>query len=129
VLADGGTISILPSDTLVARRGEPKGHHRWEGIFLASGPGIRAGAEVNELAIVDVAPLILHRLGLPVPDDMSGRVPVEILEPHELDAHPPRSVRAAAPQQAPDPEPAGLELDSDEQASVLQRLRALGYVE
>jgi predicted AlkP superfamily phosphohydrolase/phosphomutase len=129
VLADGGTISILPSDTLVARRAEPRGHHRWEGIFLASGPGIRAGTVVDELSIVDVAPLILHRLGLPVPDDMSGRVPVEILEPQELDAHPPQRAPAAAPPRAPDPEPADLELDPDEQASLLQRLRALGYVE
>ena len=94
VLADAGTISILPSSRIVARRPEPRGHHRWEGIFLAAGPGIRAGASVDELSIVDVAPLLLHRLGLPVPDDMTGRVPVEILEPAELAANPPRTVAA-----------------------------------
>ena len=44
-------------------------------------PVIRAGARVDELSIVDVAPLLLHRLGLPVPDDMAGSVPVEIFEP------------------------------------------------
>ena len=47
VLADGGTLSILPSETIVARRPEARGHHRWEGIFLAAGPGIRAGASVR----------------------------------------------------------------------------------
>jgi predicted AlkP superfamily phosphohydrolase/phosphomutase len=129
VLADGGTMSILPSDTIVARRKEPQGHHRWEGIFLASGPGIRAGAQVDELSIVDVAPLLLHRLGLGVPDDMAGRVPVEILEPAELVARPPRQVPAAEPQAAPVAAAADLALDPDEQAMVLERLRALGYVE
>jgi predicted AlkP superfamily phosphohydrolase/phosphomutase len=129
VLADGGTISILPSDTLVARRDEPRGHHRWEGIFLAAGPGIRAGAEVDELSIVDVAPLVLHSLGLPFPDDMTGRVPVEILEPEELAARPPRTVAASTPHAGVAAEPAELALDPEEQASVLARLRALGYVE
>jgi predicted AlkP superfamily phosphohydrolase/phosphomutase len=127
VLADGGTISILPSDGLVAQRPEPRGHHRWEGIFIASGPGIRAGATVPELSIVDVAPLVLHRLGLPVPDDMAGRVPVEILEPDALLRRPPRRAPAAAT--PPMPANVGLAFEADEQAAVLQRLRALGYVE
>jgi predicted AlkP superfamily phosphohydrolase/phosphomutase len=129
VLADGGTISILPSQTIVARRPEPRGHHRWEGIFFAAGPGIRAGARVDELSIVDVAPLLLHQLGLPVPDDMTGRVPVEILEPEELERRPPRRVPATS-SPPPPPVPQGkLELDPEEQAAVLDRLRALGYVE
>jgi predicted AlkP superfamily phosphohydrolase/phosphomutase len=127
VLADGGTISILPSDALVARRPEPRGHHRWEGIFMASGPGIRAGARVAELSIVDVAPFVLHRLGLPVPDDMAGRVPVEVLEPDALLRRPPR--RAPAPAIPGVRADGGLVFEPDEQAAVLARLRALGYVE
>jgi predicted AlkP superfamily phosphohydrolase/phosphomutase len=127
VLADGGTISILPSETLVARRPETRGHHRWEGIFVASGPGIRVGAAVGELSIVDVAPLVLHRLGLPVPDDMAGRVPVEIFDPEALLRRPPRRAAAAAP--PPVPASAGFTFADDEQAAVLERLRALGYVE
>jgi predicted AlkP superfamily phosphohydrolase/phosphomutase len=127
VLADGGTISILPSETIVARRDQVGGHHRPEGIFLAAGPGIRAGLEADELSIVDVAPLVLHRLGLPVPDDMAGRVPTKILEEDELQRRPPRRAAAAIP--APTAASPGLELDPEEEASVLQRLRALGYVE
>jgi predicted AlkP superfamily phosphohydrolase/phosphomutase len=127
VLADGGTISILPSETLVARRDEVGGHHRPEGIFLATGPGIRAGLNAGELSIVDVAPLVLHRLGLPVPDDMAGRVPTRIFEADELRQRPPRRAPAAAP--AATAGSPGLELDAEEEASVLQRLRALGYVE
>ena len=65
VLADGGTLSILPSETIVARRAVPRGHHRWEGTFIARGPGIRSGAEIEELSLVDIAPLLLYQLGLP----------------------------------------------------------------
>jgi predicted AlkP superfamily phosphohydrolase/phosphomutase len=128
VLADGGTISILASDTLVACRPEPRGHHRPEGVFIAGGPGIRRSAAIDELSLVDVAPLLLHRLGLPVPDDLDGRFPLEILEPGELERRPLR--RAAATAWAgPAGDPAVQQLDPDEEAAVLERLRALGYVE
>ena len=90
-------MSILPSETVVARRPQPRGHHRWEGIFLAAGPGIRAGASVEELSIVDVAPLLLHQLGLPAPEDMAGSVPEAIFEPGELERRP----RAARPRGPP----------------------------
>jgi predicted AlkP superfamily phosphohydrolase/phosphomutase len=129
-LADSGTLSILPSEQVVVRRPEVRGHHREAGVFIAAGPGVRVGAEVGALSIVDVAPLILHRLGLPVPDDVDGRVPVEVLEPGELAARPPRSVPAAEPAVAVAAVAAAdLELDEEEQASVMHRLKALGYVE
>jgi predicted AlkP superfamily phosphohydrolase/phosphomutase len=129
LLADGATMSILPSPELVVRRPEFAGHHREVGMFLATGPGIRAGAEVGELSLVDIAPLVLHRLGLPVPDDLAGRVPVEVLEAAELEARPPRTVPSAAPAGSAAVAPAALELDPDEEAGVMQRLKALGYVE
>lgn len=128
VLADGGTISILPSETVVARRPEPRGHHRWEGIFLAAGPGIRQGAAVEEISIVDVAPLLLHQLGLAIPADMSGAVPETVFEPGELQRRPPRSAPAPAPA-ASTPAADAVQLDPEEQAAVMERLRALGYVE
>ncbi|MGA2010999.1 MAG: alkaline phosphatase family protein [Solirubrobacteraceae bacterium] len=129
VLADGGTISILPSDTIVARREQVRGHHRSEGMFLAAGPGIREGARAQELSIVDVAPLVLHRLGLAIPDDMAGRLPTEIFEPEELRRRPPRTVEAGEPPAAVTMASAGMELEPEEQAAVMERLRALGYVE
>ena len=129
VLADGGTMSILPGSQVVTRRTEARGHHRWEGMFLAAGAGIRAGAQTDELVIVDVAPLVLHRLGLEIPDDLAGRLPVGIFEPDELAAHPPRMRVAAAYEAEARGAAAGLELDPEEQAGVMQRLRALGYVE
>ena len=129
VLADGGTMSILPSETVVARRPQPRGHHRWEGIFLAAGPGIRAGASVEELSIVDVAPLLLHQIGLPAPEDMSGTVPKAIFEAGELDRRPVRRAPAGPPAALLSSPAAGVELAPEEQAALMERLRALGYVE
>jgi len=129
VLADGGTMSILPSDRIVARREQVRGHHRWEGIFVAAGPGIRAGAEVPELSIVDVAPFLLHRLGIGVPDDMAGEVPVAVLDAEELRRHPPVTVPAAAAAADVSAIRDRVELEPVEQAAVMERLRALGYVE
>ena len=127
VLADGGTMSILPSRTIVARREEPHGHHRWEGILIAEGPGIRADAHADEVSIIDVAPLLLHQLGLPVPEDMAGSVPAGLFEEGELERRPVRSAPASNPA-ASGPE-ARVELAPEEQAAVMERLRALGYVE
>ncbi len=55
------------------------GDHRLNGIFIASGPDIRdAGQGVKDLIIYDIAPTILHLFGVPVPQDMDGRVLKEI---------------------------------------------------
>ena len=59
----------------------PTGDHRLEGILIATGPGFQVGAEPRDAALLDIAPTVLHLLGVPVPDDMDGRVLTELLEP------------------------------------------------
>jgi hypothetical protein len=59
---------------------------------------------------------------------MAGQLPTQIFEVNELERHPPRR-SGPLPWTESKAEPADLELDPDEQAAVLQRLRALGYVE
>jgi predicted AlkP superfamily phosphohydrolase/phosphomutase len=62
------------------------GTHRDDGIFLARGPTIRAGAAVEGARIIDLAPSLLHVLGVPAPADMDGQVLHEIF----TDPVPPR---------------------------------------
>jgi len=57
------------------------GSHRLNGIFLAYGKGIKKGYKIEGAKIYDIAPTILHIFGLPIPNDMDGRVLMEIFEP------------------------------------------------
>ncbi len=128
VLADGGLISILRSDVPVKPRPEPAGTHRPLGILLAKGREVRSGISLPELSIVDVAPLLLYCQDLPVPTDMTGRVPVEVFTPDALEHRPPRMI-AAAPVAATETAPDTVVYDAESEAVILTRLRALGYVE
>jgi predicted AlkP superfamily phosphohydrolase/phosphomutase len=102
------------------------GTHRDYGIFLAQGPVIRAGTTLEGARMIDLAPTILHLLGIPVPDDMDGRVLEEIfndafLAPVQRTAAPGMEVPAAA--QNTD----GYSAEDEEKVN--ERLKALGYVE
>jgi hypothetical protein len=85
---------------------------------------------VDALSVLDVAPLVLHSLGLPVGVELEGRVPTELFDPAWLAACPVRRettvVAFEAPTAAAVPafgdDPAG-------EAAVFERLRSLGYLE
>lgn len=46
--------------------------HSMEGIFLAYGKNVEAGKEITDAQIADVAPTIMHMMGMDIPDDMDG---------------------------------------------------------
>jgi hypothetical protein len=48
--------------------------HRRDAFLCAAGPGLKEDELVFGTQLVDIAPTILTCLGLPVPDDMDGRV-------------------------------------------------------
>jgi hypothetical protein len=103
------------------------GSHRVEGIFALAGPAAARHEGLSSLGIVDVAPTVLHLLGLPVPDDMDGRVALEALRPEFVARRPPQTSGAVGwwPQATDSTgEPA-----DETDWKVRERLRALGYVE
>jgi predicted AlkP superfamily phosphohydrolase/phosphomutase len=95
------------------------GCHRLHGVFIAQGPEIQRGKTVENPHIMDLAPTILHLMGLPVLEDMDGRVLTEALTSS-------RPVKQQA-NGATDEKPHG-ELSQEEEAEVEDRLRALGYL-
>ena len=109
---------------------DPGGHHV-EGIFVAKGPEVAAQAEpLPGLQIEDVAPTVLHLMGLPVPSDMDGRVLTEILTAASLHDHP--VVSSAPLGRWPNEHEAvyqGVDASADDDEVVLDRLRALGYLD
>jgi arylsulfatase A-like enzyme len=104
---------------------EFSGAHDPTAIFLAAGAPFAHEPTRARVSVLDVAPLLLHLAGLPVPDDLEGAVPERLLAPAWRAAHPLRHVPAAELPGLP-PEPAEPAVDD---AVLLERLRALGYVE
>lgn len=108
-------------DELFAIRRLP-GDHDLEGILLAAGPGIRAGASITGARLIDLAPTILYILGLPIPPDMDGTVLVDLFEGNFLRQQP-----IVYSETTTEPPPAFDSYEPDQ--LVEQRLRELGYFE
>jgi predicted AlkP superfamily phosphohydrolase/phosphomutase len=98
------------------------GNHRPEGILVAAGPGLGRGQTIQGARLLDLAPTILHWLGVSPPDDMDGRVLTEIFTADFNGRHP----LAYQPAQAA--EPAQTALSGAAQEQLVERLRALGYL-
>ncbi|MEA3337595.1 MAG: alkaline phosphatase family protein [Chloroflexota bacterium] len=129
-LRDGGLVSILPSDTPLKPRPRPVGTHRPLGVFLAAGPGIRRNVMIEELSVMDVAPIVLHSLGIAVPESLEGHVPGSAYETDYLAKRPVELVppgngiegeRVDTSQQ--------IVYDEEAEAVLMARLRELGYIE
>ena len=99
------------------------GYHRMNGIFIMNGPDVKSAARIDGAAIVDLAPTILHMLGLPVPASMDGRVLHELFRAGAF--------AAQTGSELPLPVPAGEgegAYTEEEEAQVQERLRELGYL-
>ncbi len=57
-----------------------KGEHEFKGIFMAFGRHIIKGKEIKNIEIIDIVPTILHIFGLPIPEDIDGKVSKEIFK-------------------------------------------------
>lgn len=98
------------------------GSHREIGVGVLSGPGIRPGGWETPVSIADLAPTLLHLLGVAAPSSMDGRVltehlvatpGAELVEPAAL------RVDSAATDAA---------LSAEEEEELRDRLRKLGYL-
>jgi predicted AlkP superfamily phosphohydrolase/phosphomutase len=59
-----------------------------DGVLLAFGDGVRAGAAINGASVLDITPTVLYLMGLPVARDMEGRVLTEMLDEEFTRSHP-----------------------------------------
>jgi len=69
-------ISPRMKDTLFTS--ERVNFHKRDGIFLAYGKYIKTNMKISDPMIYDITPTILHVFGVPVPNDIDGRVLREI---------------------------------------------------
>jgi predicted AlkP superfamily phosphohydrolase/phosphomutase len=120
------TIGLYDFTTnkLVSPAFGPTGDHRMEGIFIGSGPAFRPGSKPEGADLLDIAPTVLHLLGVPVPEDMDGRVLTEVLDPSLS----PLMGEAPPSSSPPVEEPVGVAYSEEEDAAIQQRLADLGYL-
>ncbi len=106
------------------------GAHRPQGIFCGVGPAFSGGKQIQPLSLLDVTPAILHLLGLPVPDDLEGRVPLECFHPEfQKTAQREKPVGPELDEQALQDPGAETLMTEDDERVIAQRLRELGYLE
>jgi predicted AlkP superfamily phosphohydrolase/phosphomutase len=115
--ADFGSNRILESSI------GQTGHHHLVGVVGLNGPGVRAGLRLDGTSILDLAPTILHYLGLPVPDYMDGQVLKQAFTDDFNGANPVRNHEGDLKRSAEDTGYA-----ADEEEAVLDKLRDMGYV-
>ena len=101
------------------------GNHRPDAILLAAGPDIGQG-EVTGLTIFDITPLLLTLTGLPISEELPGRLEPRLLEAGFLARRPVQTVPRYDTAWAAVGEPGEVDPKIEEQS--LEALRALGYV-
>lgn len=99
-----------------------KGTHTRDGVFIARGPGIKQGLRLEKASILDIAPTILHSFGVPLQDDMDGKILDTIFEDDSFI----REREAVKP--LVEGESDVSEFDDEEKALIEERLRKLGYI-
>jgi len=86
---------------------------------------LRRAAAIEDARLIDLAPTLLHLLGVPVPEDMDGNVLESAFQPDFLATYP---IRAGAASGTSGSDRASGYTD-EESAKVEERLQALGYLE
>ncbi len=108
---------------------EPAGpavEHRQFGIFVARGPGIKKDERIYGANLLDICPTLLHLFGLPVGEDMDGKVLLDIYEDNPADIQRIPSwdeVEGDHGMHPPDKQ-----ISPADSKAALQQLVALGYI-
>jgi predicted AlkP superfamily phosphohydrolase/phosphomutase len=112
-------------DSVFAPPGWRTGAHTTEGVLLAAGRHVRQRATITGARIIDIAPTILHLMGVPIPEDMDGQVLSQLFEPEFLASNRP----ATTPVTVTSDHDTGYRWEEKEGEIIKDRLRGLGYVD
>ena len=97
------------------------GDHEQFGTFIAKGPGITK-IELKKISLPDIATLILHLLGLPISNDMDGKLQNEIFEKNWIADHPATYEKEKLWVSE------SMTTNAEEEQQIADQLRALGYL-
>ncbi len=113
------------------------GAHRDVGVMMLSGAGARRGYHIEGASVYDVAPTLLHYFGLPIGEDMDGKVLLEAFEPGAVAARvtvipswePSREESSDASGSGGENRDAATAFPPAASEEVLRHLRSLGYID
>jgi predicted AlkP superfamily phosphohydrolase/phosphomutase len=129
VLYDYGLIATSDEEPIIEARDKIAGMHRPVGVFYGCGPGLSKGRVIEQQSIIDVAPTLLYSLGLPIPADFEGQIIASAFEPCYLADNPVEIGSPSVPPATYVSSRAAPEIEAEAEDSIVDRLRALGYVE
>jgi len=107
------------------KHGLVNGFHRQNGVFALKGPGIKSGETFDDARIIDIAPTLLYLLGIPVDENMDGKVLTECLTGGALDGRPVEKRKYNFDKDSRKV----VEDFEDDTLDVQKRLRGLGYMD
>lgn len=97
------------------------GMHRRNGIFIMSGPLSRKSNSIRP-KMVDISPTVLYLMGLPVFEEMDGRVLEEAIDPVYLKSHPIKVVSSVKYSSK------GSTYSVEDEEKIAESLKRLGYL-
>lgn len=103
------------------RGGVGSGMHRMNGIFIMNGP-FCCNNDSFKPRIIDITPTILYLMGLPVLDDMDGRVLNEVFDPAFLKNNPLKKLRSMKYEKK------SLLYNNHDEEKIKDSLKGLGYL-
>jgi len=117
-----GTMDFI-SNRFIQKSFGHSGDHRMEGILALCGPHFQKTGFVEQAEIMDLAPTILYLLGLPIPEDMDGRVLSDVFVEDFTRDNPKRTDSSHRKR-----EEEGENLSDSELSEIKKNLKALGYM-
>lgn len=100
-----------------------QGWHKLMGIFAARGHPVKTSGGIDNAEIIDIAPTVLHLMGLPVPKDMDGRVLSHCLTDSFMESNAVRYEDIKT-----DKRPVNEAFLAEDESEIKRRLKALGYL-
>ena len=102
------------------KRSRLSGNHEPEGIYIINGKGVKSTGRSEDTGIENIAPTVLQLMGLPLPEDMDGKVMA-----HALEDFNPEDVRR---ERSAGYEAAVSETGDEDSRLIEEQLKGLGYM-
>jgi predicted AlkP superfamily phosphohydrolase/phosphomutase len=102
------------------------GMHRDHGMLIVNGPNVQPGSILQGASIYDIAPTVLHAMGLPVPSDMDGHVLEGAFVDGYLAAFPVHIADKGSGSTAG--ESPAVDYTAEGEKEIVERLKGLGYL-